>query len=240
DHTIANIEVQKIGYKFAGERASCYSADLLLRQYKRLKDQAKEHFSYKDIAPVYTIVFFENSFSSFNDYPDTYIHRFSTTSDTGIHLNMLQNYIFIPIDIFLQKLHNENEGINCELDAWLTFLGCDEPEYIIKLIEKYPYFRTLYEDLYDICLNVERVINMYSKELAELDRNTVKYMIDELQEELDSANEELANKDATIAKKDAAIADKDAAIADKDATIADKDATIKALQDEIERLKCKK
>lgn len=34
DGSIANVEVQKIGYGFPGERSACYSADLLLRQYK--------------------------------------------------------------------------------------------------------------------------------------------------------------------------------------------------------------
>ena len=32
DHSIANVEVQKLGYKFPGQRSVCYSADLLLRQ----------------------------------------------------------------------------------------------------------------------------------------------------------------------------------------------------------------
>ncbi len=35
--TRGNVEVQKLGYAFTGERASCYSADLLLRQYKRVR-----------------------------------------------------------------------------------------------------------------------------------------------------------------------------------------------------------
>ena len=58
----------------------------------------------------------------------------------------------------------------------------------------------MYQDLYDICLNVEEVMQMFSKELQELDHNTVIYMIDELQDQLDEAN-------ATISEKDAAIAD---------------------------------
>lgn len=37
DHSIANVEVQKLGYMFPGQRAACYSSDLLLRQYKRVK-----------------------------------------------------------------------------------------------------------------------------------------------------------------------------------------------------------
>ncbi len=34
DGSIANVEAQKIGYAFPGQRSACYSADLLLRQYK--------------------------------------------------------------------------------------------------------------------------------------------------------------------------------------------------------------
>lgn len=246
DGSIANVEVQKIGYAFTGERASCYSADLLLRQYKRVRDERKKQFSYKDICPVYTIVFLENSPSEFWKFPDCFIHAFSSESDTGLKLNMLQNIIFIPVDIFMERLHNKNK-IETEFEAWLTFLGCDEPEYIVKLIDQYPYFKPLYYDLYNMCLNLERVINMFSEELKILDQNTVKYMIDELQEQLDSANETIADRDATIANKDATIANKDATIANKDATIADqastiadKDATIAKLQAELDALKKEK
>ena len=111
---------------------------------------------------------------------------------------MLQNFIFIPIDIFLEKFHNR--GIESELDAWLTYLGCDEPEYIIQMITLYPEFMPLYSDLYELCQNIERVMEMWSKELQILDRNTVKYMIDELQEQLDDANATIADKNAIIAE----------------------------------------
>ena len=139
---------------------------------------------------------------------------FFTVSDSGLSLNMLQNFIFVPVDIFLEKLHNN--GIESELDAWLTFLGCDEPEHIIKLIDDYPYFKPLYNDLYNMCLNTERMINMFSKELQILDRNTVKYMIDELQDELNETKDQLNDtKDQLNAAN----------------------TTIAALQAEIDRLK---
>lgn len=229
DGSIANIEVQKMGYAFAGERASCYSSDLLLRQYKRVRDERKEQFSYKDICPVYTIIFMEESSSDFKKFKDKYVHTFTNCSDTGIELNMLQNIIFIPVDIFLEKLHNSNR-IDGEFEAWLTFLGSDEPRYIIKLIREYPYFMSLYKDLYQMCLNVERVMNMFSEELKILDRNTVKYMIDELQDELDDTKAELDSAKAEIADKDAAIADKDTTIADQNAIIAELQAKLKELQ----------
>lgn len=41
----------------------------------------------------------------------------------------------------------------------------------------------MYAQIYEICQNIEKVMEMFSKELYELDRNTVQYMIDELQEE---------------------------------------------------------
>ena len=49
DGSIANLEIQKIGYYFPGERSACYSADLLLRQYKRVRGIKGKRFSYRDI-----------------------------------------------------------------------------------------------------------------------------------------------------------------------------------------------
>ena len=195
---------------------------------KWVKYTLKKNFSYKDVNPVYTIVFLESSPKVFKEFKDQYVHTFFTVSDSGLPLNMLQNYIFIPIDVFLDKLHNN--GIQSELDAWLTFLGCDEPDYIIKLINKYPYFKVLYEDLYNMCLNTERVIDMFSKELQILDRNTVKYMIDELQDELNETKDQLnETKDQLNSANDT--------ISQKNMTISEKDKEIAALQAEIEKLK---
>ena len=61
DGSLANVEVQKIGYKFLGERSACYSADLLLRQYKRVRSKKRKKFSYRDMKSVYNIVLFESS-----------------------------------------------------------------------------------------------------------------------------------------------------------------------------------
>ena len=52
DGSIANVEVQKIGYLFPGERSACYSADMLLRQYKRVRRELGKKFHYRDIKKV--------------------------------------------------------------------------------------------------------------------------------------------------------------------------------------------
>ena len=49
DGSIANVEIQKISYLFPAQRMSCYSADLLLRQYSRVKEQKGKKFTYSDL-----------------------------------------------------------------------------------------------------------------------------------------------------------------------------------------------
>ena len=199
DGALADIEIQKIGYAFPGERSACYSADLLLRQYKRVREKQrgqKVKFSYKNIKNVYTIVIFEKSPMEIRMLENRYIHKSFWGFDTGLELNLLQNFIFIALDIFRKNM--ENKTVENELDAWLMFFASEEPERIIELIESYPGFREIYRDIYEICLNMEKVMGMYSKELQELDRNTVQYMIDEMQETIDAQKQALNEQSETI------------------------------------------
>ena len=203
DHSIANVEVQKLGYKFPGERAACYSSDLLLRQYKRVKGEKGKKFSYRDIKKVYTIIFYEHSPAEFHRFPDQFIHRSSQKTDTGLEINLLQEYVFIPLDIFSGILHNG--GIKDKLDAWLTFLSVDEPEMIVRLITEYPQFKVYYEEIYQLCRDTEKVMEMFSKELQELDRNTVQYMIDEMQEVIDAQKKDLSRQREDLDKQQEVI-----------------------------------
>ena len=125
--------------------------------------------------------------------------------DSGLKLDMLQEYIMIPLDIYRKR--TDNKSIESELEAWLTFLSDDRPGKIIELITRYPQFKPMYETLYQMCLNIERVINMFfSEELRILDRNTVQYMIDEQQKEIEEQKTEInAQKEALDAKDEEII-----------------------------------
>ena len=230
DRSYGNVEIQKIGYMFPGERAACYSADLLLRQYKRVRDKKRKKFSYKDMKPVYTIVFFEKSPKEFHVNKDKYIHNIYPTSDTGIELQLLQNYSFIALDIY--KENRQNKGINTKLDAWMVFLSSDEPEDVVELITKYPEFKSMYEIIYELCLNTEKVMNMFSKELRMMDDNTVAYMIDVMQEEIDAQKKALMEKDEKLDTQKKALDEKDAELSTQ------KD-EILSLRKELELLKNK-
>ena len=225
DSSIANIEVQKIGYLFPGQRSACYSADLLLRQYKRVRSEKQKAFHYKDIKNVYTIVFFEKSPSQFKDFPYIYRHFFEQKSDTGLKLDLLQKYLFIPLDIFKENLHNK--GITSELDAWFTFLSVDEIEYIIKLIEDYPEFKPMYEEVYQMCLNMEKVMEMFSAELQKLDQNTVQYMIDIMQDTIDEQKNTIHEQKEQLDEKDKQLDQKDKQLDQKDKQLDQKQKEIK-------------
>ena len=198
DGSIVNLEIQKVGYMFPGQRSACYSADLLLRQYKRVQkkhsnDDVKSKTYYRDIKDVYTIVLFEKSPEELKKSGDIYFHFFEQQSNTGVQLNLLQKFLFISLDIFKEIKHNESIPIKIEnrREAWFAFWCMDNPEDIAAIIEKYPDFKECYMQIYDICRNIEEVMSMFSRELAELDRNTMDLMIDKMQKEIDQKKQEL-------------------------------------------------
>ena len=224
DGSLANLEAQKVGYMFPGQRIECYSADLLLRQYKRVRGEKNKEFSYRDIKKVYTIILYEHSGEKFSEFPNDYLHWIRPKSDTGLELEWLQDlsqggthrrwedplrpacasaHFPIPLDIFRRNL--QNKGINNKLDAWLTFLSVDKPEIIEQLIKKYPQFKPMYQQIYEICRNTERVMELYSEELRIMDRNTVQLMIDIMQKRMDEQSESLLQNKEQLSQKDAQI-----------------------------------
>ena len=79
----------------------------VLRQYKRAKNERKKKFSYRDIKSVYTIVFIEKSSGEMKRHKQDYVHHFCQKSDTGLHMELLQEFVFIPLDIYRETRHNK-------------------------------------------------------------------------------------------------------------------------------------
>ena len=236
---IVNLEIQKIGYLFPGERSACYSADLLLRQYKRVRSSRRKNFSYKDIKGVYTLVLFEKSPRIFHRFPNDYLHYFEQKSNTDLELDLLQKYLFIPLDIFRKSLDNRSKfpqntsKIKAEQDAWLTFLSVDDPEKILELIKEFPQFKPMYETAYQQCCNVEEVMRMFSEELLELDRNTTQLMIDEMQEEIEQKRAELGEKKEELEEKTQQLNKKKAELEEKRQQLSERKAELEEKKAEL-------
>ena len=229
DGSIANVEIQKIPYTFPGERMSCYSADLLLRQYTRVKGEKGSTFTYQDLKTVYTIVMFENSPKECKtaDLADIYLHHGKAAFDTGIDLRLLQEYYVVALDVFRKSKYSKD--IN-ELNAWLSLLTATTMDDLAALISDYPWMETICMDMSEYLYHPEEVVTMFSEALRKLDENTVNYMIDELKKERDEAVTALSEKDAVVSKMSATLAEKDATVSEMSAEIASLKAQLAALK----------
>lgn len=238
---LADVEIQKFGYLFPGERASCYAADMMMRQYEREKNRKGNKFNYKDLKKIYTIVIMENSSAEFKAFPDSYIHRGEWKFDTGLKMNLLQEFYFIPLDIFLETKDNKSKNtIRNELEAWLYFIGSDKPEHICKVLQRYPKFEELYRDIEYFRYHPEEAINMFSEALRIMDENTATYMIAEKErmirekditlKELDS---ELKKKETTLKEMDSELKEKDVTLKEMNSELRQKDVTLKEMDSEL-------
>ena len=125
--------------------------------------------------------------------------------------------IYISLDTFRERSDNV---IDNELDAWLTFFSQNDTDEIIKLVKAYPQFIPMYKDITDIRNTPEEVISMFSEELRILDRNTTKYMIDQIYLRAEKAEEKLGEAEARCDKaeseRDEAYSERDKAVAEAD------------------------
>ncbi len=188
DGSIVNVEIQKQGYGFPGERMSCYAADLLLRQYIKEKKTSpnKKPFSYKDIKQVYVIVIFEKSTKEMKTEHNAYLHRGEVTFDTGIKLNMLEKFCIISLDVFRKIPYSEIK--KNEQAAWLFLLSMNSPEDAKLLIKDFPWMEPIFQEIASLRKRPEEVLSMWSEALPMLDENSLKYRVEELSEELDNLN----------------------------------------------------
>ena len=194
DGAIIDIEMQKIGYEFSGERSSCYTSDMIMRQYNRIKNEKGKSFSYKNLKPVFLIILMEDSPSQFHTDNTNYIHHRCTYYDSGIELPDLAKVTYISLDTFSEIVQN----IDTELEAWLTFLSSENLDKINELIGKYPEFLEYYKEIAEFRTKPEELISMFSEALAILDRNTALYMIEERDKEIEERDKKIEERDKEI------------------------------------------
>lgn len=226
DGSIANVEIQKRPYRFQGGRLSCYSSDLMMRQYSRLKGEKGKEFSYKDMRKVYTIVLYEKSEEAFKDAAlgGKYLHKGKVRFDIGLKVELLQEFYLVALDVFRKsKYAKDKNGRN----AWLSLLTAATVEDLERLVVDYPWMLEICYNISEYLHKTEEVLDMFSEALHMLDSNTVQYMIDELQEKIVRQKEELAKEKAVNREKDEELASRDKELASKDKRIAELEAMLR-------------
>ena len=232
---LCDVEIQKAPYAFPGQRAACYSSELVVRQYSRARHKAAAQnlpFSYRQLSKVYTIVILEKSSGEFSRYSDHYVHRASQVFDTGLSLNLLQEYIFISLDIF----HNIVHEIKEEMDAWLMFLSSDDPVDIARIITAFPEFSEYYRELAGFQEKPEELISMFSRVLAEMDRDEYFCMMEELKENVRSLSEQaqslreqtrgLEDENRSLEDENRSLEDENRSLEDENRSLEDKNRSL--------------
>ncbi len=231
DGSLINVEIQKQAYAFPAERISCYCADLLMRQYARARGVKGKAFTYQDIKKVYVIVLFEKSTGAFHALPETYLHHGRTRFDTGLEMELLQEYFLISLDVFREFQYPKDKN---EQTAWLSLLVTEDPEEAERLVQEYPWLQEIFEEIAMLRQKPEEVLGMFSEALRILDQNTIKYMIDELEKDLEEKAAQIEEKEAVLREKAAEIREKEAVLKEKDAAIKEKDAAFKERDAKLE------
>ena len=120
-----------------------------------------------------------------------YIHRGRTVFDTGLKMELLQEYCLVALDVFREKPYPKDKT---EQTAWIAFLATDSLRQAEELVIEFPWLEEIYAEMAEYLHRPEEVLNMYSEALKIMDQNTVQYMIELQQqrlEEMQSRNEEL-------------------------------------------------
>ena len=178
--------MQKIGYRFPAQRTNCYAADIIMRQYNRVKALKGKSFTYKDIQKTHLFIIMEQSSSEFLTVPEAFIHHRNISYSSGVRLPETADITYISLDTFRSSVQN----IDTEITAWLTFLSKNDTASILSLLDRYPQFLSCYQDIAAFRQKPEELIYMFSEALYILDKNTERLMVDELRAEVESQKSE--------------------------------------------------
>ena len=108
---------------------------------------------------------------------------------------MLQEFYLVALDVFRKNPYPKDRS---EQTAWLSLLATEDIREAEKLIEEYPWLEEIYREAAALRRDPEEVLDMYSEALRILDRNTVRYMIEEQKKEIDEKKKEIEEKEKVI------------------------------------------
>lgn len=155
DGRLANVEMQRISYDchdmLLAERAAycispirsvVYSSSLVLNQYSRLQAGHIKKANLEQVKKVYVIILLETSYPAFHTSP-FYIHKSHQVFNSGVTLDMLQEYVYVELGKFRETV----KTLDTRLNAWFRLLLSRTPHDILEIISHFPDFQNIYNDV---------------------------------------------------------------------------------------------
>ena len=97
---------------------------------------------------------------------------------------------------------------------WLSLLSTESMDDVDKLIERYPQMEELFVDMSKYLSRPEEVLSMFSEALKIMDKNTVKYMMDELTEKLSDTENKLSDTENKLSDTENKLSDTENKLSD--------------------------
>ena len=118
-------------------------------------------------------------------------------------------FYFIALDVFQKSGYAKSRNKDDRLAGWLSLLCTEDADVAEELCLTYPWLEEIYREMAAYRLKPEEVLGMFSDALREMDRNTVKYMVEQQQKTIQDQAAKLEEKDAEISEKIAMLSEKD-------------------------------
>ena len=184
---------------------------------------------------------------------ELYFHVGNTKFNTGIEIDLLQDYVLISLDTFRKYRYADvkkgrTEIRECDYDStqykdkavtekmkldrlkYLSLFVAETPQEIEQLIGIFPDLEGVRRDISEYMERPEEVLSMFSEALRILDRNTAELMVDRMKDEMDKLRVLSEEKDAEIDALKTSSGEKDAEIKERDNKIEEKNAEIARLR----------
>ena len=149
-------------------------------------------------------------------------------------------YNDIALDVFREIAYSIDSS---EQKAWLSLLASEDVEEAEKLSEEYPWLGEIYQEMEGYLHKPQEVLNMFSEALRILDRNTVQYMVEQqqeqinqMQEQISHQSEQLEEKDEQISHQNEQLEEKDEQISHQNEQLEEKDEQISHQNEQIEKM----
>lgn len=176
-------EIWKAGRMLAGQECACHCARALADRCQEKQQEQGKRFRYRDVGRVCIVVLWEDSHTQTDGDTGKYLHTGRISFDTGLEFGVLQEYHVMDLDLYQRE--NMDKDIQGGFDGWMSFLGCRRPEKIVQLIKTYPCFKGIYEEIYGICRDAQKILHIFGEGLRcrekDQDRRTVQEMEEVIQ-----------------------------------------------------------
>ena len=93
------------------------------------------------------------------------------------------------------------------MNGWLALLSTDDVSKLDDLVSDYPQLEGIIADMAGYLDKPQEVVGMFSEALKILDENTVHYMMDEMQKDIDNKNELIEKQNEQIEDQNRQIAE---------------------------------